>query len=224
MFGNPLKRSFLCLTAEPGSVCAGLPKKPRPAPLPTQTAPPKSLLLSLPAELRNEIYSHALVQQSPIILPYAYETRSSKSASNGKEPSLLSASRAIRAEATAIYYGCNIFEAPSHASAYRFLKQLGYAKIKGLRMFRPVDLVLPQSAHRRWFESVRRGVNKLVKEVGKGALAVEAVSVPVRRLGAGDVSWVGLREAGFVVREEEGGYWNIEGEGDGEAEDMVVTR
>lgn len=209
MFGNPLKRSFLCLTAEPGTVCAGLPKKPRPAP---PCLPPKSRLLSLPAELRNEIYSHALVQLTPIVLPYACETRSSKSASSGREPSLLSTSRTIRVEATPIYYGCNIFAAPSHASAHRFLKQLGYAKIQGLRMFRPVDLVLPQSAHRRWFESVRRRVNKLVKEVGKGALAVEAVSVPVRSLGVGDVSWVGLREAGFVVREEGSGYWSIEGE------------
>ncbi|EMF09388.1 uncharacterized protein SEPMUDRAFT_151426 [Sphaerulina musiva SO2202] len=231
---NPLKRTFkfLCLTAEPGSVCAGLPKKPRPAPLtpppPTTTTQSptssKSGFLCLPAELRNQIYSHALVQQTPIILPYAYESRSSSSSfksrsisnSNSEEPPLLSTSRAIRAEATSIYYGCNSFEAPSHASAYKFLKRLSFAKIQGLRMFRPVTLVLPQSAHTRWVESVRRSVNTLVKEVGKGALAVEAVCVPVRRVGTGDLGWVGLREAGFVVKRDEGsaGYWRIEdGEG-----------
>ncbi|KAI5362835.1 Putative 2EXR domain-containing protein [Septoria linicola] len=232
-FSNPLKRSFLCLTAEPGSVCAGLPKKqrPAPAPLPTQIAPPKSQFLSLPAELRNEIYSHALVQRCPIQLPYAYETRSSTRSSPhtiGKtvyagEPPLLSASRTIRAEAMPIYYGCNIFEAPSPAAAYKFLKPLAFAKVRSLRMFRPVELVLPVSAQKRWFESVKRCVNRLVKDCGKGALGWEAVSVPVRRGVDGGVRWVGLREAGFRVRMEGAdGVWSVEEDlGVGE-EDVVM--
>ncbi|KAF2217028.1 hypothetical protein CERZMDRAFT_93092 [Cercospora zeae-maydis SCOH1-5] len=232
MFSNPLKRSFLCLTAEPGTVCAGLPtKKPRAAavpPTPQQAIqPPKSAFLSLPGELRNEIYNHALVQPAPISLPYAYETRSttrSTSSNNALasapttvtysgEPPILRTSRLIRFEATPIYYGCNIFSAPSPASAHKFLKPLSAAKMSMLRFFRPVELALElhgsSQVRQRWEESVKRTINRLVKDVGKGSLRWDILQVGVK--GRGErIKWVGLREVGFGVKSE-GEGWSLVG-------------
>lgn len=114
-----------------------------PPTLPTSTPlepPPQASKLSfldLPAELRNQIYTHALIQPTPISLPYAYERRPFR------EPALLRTARTIRAEATPLYYGGNVFEAPSPAAAHRFLHALQPAQIAHLRRFRPVDLILP---------------------------------------------------------------------------------
>jgi hypothetical protein len=93
--------------------------------------------LSLPPELRNAIYTEVLLTPEPIVLPYAYEKR------RFQEPALLSACRTIRAEATPIFYGANVFEAPSPAAAYAWLAKLEREKIALLRELRPVDLCLP---------------------------------------------------------------------------------
>ncbi|PIA89149.1 hypothetical protein CB0940_07227 [Cercospora beticola] len=250
MFSNPLKRSFLCLTAEPGTVCAGLPtKKPRAAAVPTTqhqatapaAVPPKSQFLSLPAELRNEIYNHALVQSSPISLPYAYETRSttrSPSSRNGLasasctattysgEPPFLRTSRLIRSEAMPIYYGCNTFSAPSPASAHKFLKPLSSAKMSMLRFFRPVELALELQGslqvRKRWEESVRRTVNRLVKDVGKGSLRWESLQLGVKSRDEG-TRWLGLREVGFGVKREAEGWRLLGPEEEEEAMEGVVA-
>ncbi|KAM3424520.1 hypothetical protein BST61_g6521 [Cercospora zeina] len=250
MVSNPLKRSFLCLTAEPGTVCAGLPtKKPRAAAVPpTQQQaiqPPNSQFLSLPGELRNEIYNHVLVQSTPISLPYAYEIRSttrSPSSNNALasastttttttttyagEPPILRTSRLIRSEATPIYYGCNTFSAPSPASAHRFLKPLSTAKMSMLRFFRPVELALElhgsSQVGQRWEESVKRTVNRLVKDAGKGVLRWDSLQVGVK--GRGErIRWVGLREVGFGVRSEGEGWRLVGPEVEEDAMEEVVA-
>jgi hypothetical protein len=101
------------------------------------TSTSKLSFLSLPPELRNTIYAEVLLTHEPIVLPYAYERRAFR------EPALLSACRTIRAEARPIFYGANVFEAPSPAAAYAWLAKLEREKIALLRNLRPVDLCLP---------------------------------------------------------------------------------
>jgi hypothetical protein len=167
---------------------------------------PPTTFLHLPAELRNQIYAHALIEPNPIMLPYAYEKRPFD------EPALLSTCHTIQREATPLYYGANTFEAPSPSSAHHFLRQLGPAKIAHLRRFRPVTLVFPVSAHPRWFDALCGNVNRLVRECGEGVLRADAVSVAVRgRDGLGE--WCRVRELqGFEVvgeGEEEDGCWQL---------------
>ncbi|KAK5171288.1 uncharacterized protein LTR77_004432 [Saxophila tyrrhenica] len=69
----------------------------------TQVAaePPKSRLMGLPAELRNEIYRYALVRKNK------YHIKHGKR--QPKEPGLLLANKQIREEAASIYYQENTF-------------------------------------------------------------------------------------------------------------------
>lgn len=177
----------------------------------------------LPAEIRNEIYTHALVphDNQPIILPYAYQQKPLSI----REPPLLHVSRWIRAEATPIYYSCNTFEAPSPPSAQRFLKGLSPEKIGMIRRFRPVDLILPNTmkseGSRRWFDAARANINRLVEQVGKGELRSESVFVPISGRGHGGheynyerrtTRWcrVGDVEGFEVVGGKEEGRWSVE--------------
>jgi hypothetical protein len=249
----------------------------------------KLSFLSLPPELRNQIYTLTLLSATPITLPYAYQNQSFR------EPALLATCQVIRAEATPIFYGGNVFEAPSPAAAYSWLAKLEKGKVALLREFRPVDLCLPvlrtaavaedvverqdgedssrnddtiedtprprsspqqsptstqegnvsqpttRSAspppispspsaafprnitstqaeiHHRWFSAQRTNINKLVSFCGKGALAPEAIRVPVRRSWDGEKVWVGIVDIeGFVVVREKAqtqqrvGKWRLE--------------
>lgn len=211
LFSSPFCRNNIRISSEqlrPKALFTTmwLPLLPLPATPPIERILPdrRVSFLDLPAELRNEVYTQALVQHDPIVLPYAYEKLSFY------EPALLNATQWIRAEASPIYYGCNIFEAPSPPSAQKFLKHLSAANIASLRMFRPVDLVLPLSAQKRWYEALRTNLNRLVGECGKGALSRESVWVPVRRAD-GEADWmrVGEIDAFRVLDVEEGG-WRLE--------------
>jgi hypothetical protein len=70
--------------------------------IPVETTPPKSPLLKLPAELRNEIYYLALVETDPHIITITD--------AGIEEPALLQTSKEVRGEAIQIYYGQNQFQ------------------------------------------------------------------------------------------------------------------
>lgn len=177
-------------------------RQPSQAIMPAITTP-RATFHDLPPELRNEIYTQALIQENPVRLPYSYEKIPSS------EPPLLSVDRAIHAEATPIYYGANTFEAPSLASALDFLQSLTPQKIACLRNLHPIDLVLPATAHRRWYEALSANINKMVRVGGKGALSPEAVWILTRD--GGYPIWKNMRDIQeFEVVDEEGGGWRIE--------------
>ena len=67
------------------------------------TSTPTMPLLDLPAELRNQIWSYALVSKKPIKVPQKLTPKTPL------HPGLLSVNRQVRAECTPIYYGENTF-------------------------------------------------------------------------------------------------------------------
>ncbi|KAK5165254.1 uncharacterized protein LTR77_009352 [Saxophila tyrrhenica] len=82
--------------------------------------------LSLPPELRNEIYSYNLLTDHPILLQ-VYKPHPG-------ELSLLRVSRQVRDEALPVFYGANVFEANSVVMLRRYLKTLNRQKMRALRM------------------------------------------------------------------------------------------
>ena len=89
------------------------------------TAPSKASFLSLPAELRNEIYALALDEPGPIrirtTLPYLLE------------PALLATNRQVRSEAMGIWYGETVFEIEGSSPAVKFLRAATDDKLLALR-------------------------------------------------------------------------------------------
>lgn len=155
---------------------------------------------SLPAELRNEIYHYTLVQDDPILLPYAYEK------APFLEPNLLHTSAWIRAEAAPIFYGSNTFEAPSPPSAHEFLCKQSAENIAMIKHFRPIDLVLPWSAHKRWTDALIWNLNRLVKK----NLSPDAVEVPLKDE-VEEVCWYRLTEIeGLEIVHGGEGYWGVQ--------------
>ena len=88
------------------------------------------LLLALPAELRNTIYSLVVVEQHPI------EVKA------GIEPALLATNHQIRAEAIAVFYSMNTFQSLhgyllfSVEKAARWIRNLGEARTEMLTSLR----------------------------------------------------------------------------------------
>lgn len=95
-----------------------------------------------------------------------------------------------------------------------------------LRFFRPVELVLELQGslqvRKRWEEGVRRTVNRLVKDVGKGSLRWESLQVGVKTRDEG-TRWLGLREVGFGVKREGEGWRLLGPEEEEEAMEGVVA-
>lgn len=87
-----------------------------------------SPLLTLPAEIRNIIWSEVLVEPEPIPLgwllakaPFALDR---VALWVRVEPGLLAACHAIRAEATAMFYANNVFKLRSVYSMFRLVRQV----------------------------------------------------------------------------------------------------
>ncbi|KAK5125761.1 hypothetical protein LTR85_012037 [Meristemomyces frigidus] len=100
----------------------------------------KDLFMTLPGELRNEVYSCVLIEANPVLVgtvnglckdpnhPTANERDGKKSLDVWREPALLQVSKAIRAEGSTLYYGSNQFAARARlvdfARLGAWLKQL----------------------------------------------------------------------------------------------------
>lgn len=91
----------------------------------------KTGFLHLSAEICNAIYSLALVRSEPIKLirsrgqPCCYRPDGQ---GHERQPPLLSACRQIRNEATAVFYGDNVFSSDDHACLQLWWKDIGEVK------------------------------------------------------------------------------------------------
>lgn len=110
----------------------------------------KTTFLSLPAEIRNEIYSLAIVE--PVTLnirsvhPYLLE------------PGLLATNRQVRSEALGIWYSGNAFEIDGSSPAVKFLRATSDDKLRALRCFRIFTTFLPAAGY------IDTRINQLLRE------------------------------------------------------------
>lgn len=109
--------------------------------------------LRLSAELRNQIYTLAVVEDSPIRLCclkrgtqqlYQY-----KSYENVSQPPLLRVNRQTRNEALAIFYGGNIFESNRTEPVVQWLEQIGPENRSFIRELRGFAIDIPWTSERR---------------------------------------------------------------------------
>lgn len=99
----------------------------------------KTGLFDLSAELRNEIYRHALLNDQEIRF-LAWKTDGggeTKILSEGlAEPDLLRTSKQIRAEGLPIFYGGNVFRSLERCAIIRWLELIGPKKVAMLKQVR----------------------------------------------------------------------------------------
>ncbi|KAK3714929.1 hypothetical protein LTR37_007419 [Vermiconidia calcicola] len=107
-----------------------------------------SRLLRLPAELRNRIYSLALVQESHIEIKYftlkpasrrSAPKKASKLGYSPSPPGFLQVSQEVRTEATKIYYGANAFFSRLQCALRVWLWAIGECQRTLLRDIRGFD-------------------------------------------------------------------------------------
>ena len=115
-----------------------------------------SRLLALPPEIRDHIYSLAVVEVKPIELlnvrPFL------------TEPGLLATSRQIRAEATPIFYGENVFQLVNSYSAEHFIDVFNKTKLPLIRSIRAFQERQALAHHpETWLENVKKREHALLK-------------------------------------------------------------
>ncbi|KAK5709580.1 hypothetical protein LTR17_019664 [Elasticomyces elasticus] len=93
-------------------------------------------LLTIPRELRDQIWEKAVIENKPIQVCQSDEYARFRFFPN-REPALLHVSRQLREEALPIYYGCNIFSAESVFGVVEWLEHLSDDKLKALKNVRP---------------------------------------------------------------------------------------
>ncbi|KAK5121489.1 hypothetical protein LTR85_005322 [Meristemomyces frigidus] len=148
----------------------------------------ESPLLKLPAEIRNAIYTLALVKDEPINVGY-FEAFL-------REPGLLAANRQIRREGMPIFYGANTFISRQIDTATRFLAHLNDDKVK---MLQGVAILLALDYGSEELVTVRlRAVDDAVKrwreEHSARGLREDAILVEVTTNAAKDTQWVPAAE------------------------------
>ncbi|KAK4540503.1 hypothetical protein LTR36_009141 [Oleoguttula mirabilis] len=120
-------------------------------------------LLNLTAELRNAIYHLVLV---------AYNLAT--------QPSLLRTCRQIRNEATAIFYGGNVFQSNRRGPVIVWLGAIGAEKrrmvqqIRGFAVDSPWSTVVRAKGRARWFERHMKGLGMSIRKGVIRAPCVEA--------------------------------------------------
>ncbi|KAF2164864.1 hypothetical protein M409DRAFT_24769 [Zasmidium cellare ATCC 36951] len=90
----------------------------------------KTCFLDLPVEIRNSVYTLALVNDKD---PNGYDPEITYTRRWIPEPALLRACRQIRDEALPVFYGANIFQCLSTHNAIQFLRGLTPKKLAALR-------------------------------------------------------------------------------------------
>ena len=126
---------------------------PLPKPVPAQIAqvssptnsPATAPLLSIPAELRNQIYEYLLVDDQPVQVEYGVESPASKITSFTGSPAIIRTCRQIYHEAIGVLYGHNIFE-----FTYRFPDDQV-----------PVFIITPVGVCQQWTQDIGSSVSSL---------------------------------------------------------------
>ena len=156
-------------------------------------------LLSLPAELRNCIYEHVLIDREPISLYFTHPADPIAQSCSG--PALLHTCRQIRAEATQMYYSKNLFvvktwHAPNCDAVLkawlRAIRPDSRALIKILRIDDDIYSLRPTETRREWekFLEVRRKRLEDIDEVVKGMELQVRDRGPASRLKGYESRWV----------------------------------
>ena len=167
-------------------------------------------LLQLPPELRNKIYSFALVEDNAIMV-------SERSDITGDPPvwvpGLLATNRQVRTEATPIFYGENTFWSLTEWSVGNFLNQLGIERRPMVSAYRMQSLslmavyigrpVTPKDAGRATRLYDRIGLN-----FGKSGLRRDTVVVPVAQEGVW--VWKKLKDIDELEVVDDGEGWRVE--------------
>ena len=151
-------------------------------------------LLRLPPELRNRIYSLAIIEQDPIKIPLTIIEPSGPSVS---EPALLAVNREVRAETLAIFWGANTFISGSMWMAYHFLNRLSSDKVSRLRNIRVCfDIPSEAGAHRDWVLDHISGITSKIEWRHRDeGLREDAISVIVTSgIENGGLVWKSLTE------------------------------
>lgn len=121
----------------------------------------KTTFLSLPAEIRNEIYSLALVECSPVTIrsarPYLLE------------PGLLATNRQVRSEVLGIWYGENVFEIDGSSPAVKFLRATSDNKLRALRYLHIVTTFMRDA------DSIDTRIRQLLREFEPRGLDKQAI-------------------------------------------------
>lgn len=95
--------------------------------------------LALPAEIRNRIYSLALVNPDPVRIPFSTYKRLDL------EPGLLATNKQIRAEAPKMFYAENTFVCSGDVrETLKFIHSLGPEKMDMLTELRVLDKPAPR--------------------------------------------------------------------------------
>ena len=158
-------------------------------------APPtRCHLLELPPELRDAIFTFAVVKDKPIhILSYHLKP---------VEPLLLAVCRQIRAECLPLFFGANVFRM-YESQAEPFIRHLGEDRVKLVRKLRPFTSFRPNHMGLGWHaEHVLWWLRHWIDECSKGKLRKDAVYIPL---------WTGTDwewEPGTRMQE-----WRVEGSG-----------
>jgi hypothetical protein len=157
-----------------------------------QSAPSKPAeqcpFLELPAEIRNEIYTLALIQHGSVFvhpsIPWFLE------------PALLAVNRQVRFETLGLWYSDNTFAIDGSNPAVRFLRALSDQKLRALCTLRIQTTSVPAA------EYIETRINQLMREFKPRGLDNQAIhfmmSVP------GGFEWVNLEKLKRVVNGEEG--------------------
>ncbi|KAK4544354.1 hypothetical protein LTR36_004245 [Oleoguttula mirabilis] len=135
-------------------------------------------LLTLPPELRNQIYRYVLVRDHLISLPCSVARRPA-----AIEPPLLAVNRHIRTEAESIFYGENTFEASDTAEAERWLSGLDDDRLKAVASIRAFHMSAAVAAandrEEKWREALRETVKRIARVSGRGLLSKSALLIPL---------------------------------------------
>ncbi|KAK4544355.1 hypothetical protein LTR36_004246 [Oleoguttula mirabilis] len=149
----------------------------------------ESPLLKLPAELRNYIYTLAIVENKPIRLEFSILSKP-----HPLEPTMLAVNWQVRRESLPIFYGRNIFSAANSLDTTTFLRHISADKLKmlrGVQAFTEFKLARSLDVGKQ-LQCVGKRVDEWQKEHGARGLRVDAILVPLPVIRADGVEfeWV----------------------------------
>ncbi|KAK5695057.1 hypothetical protein LTR17_024642, partial [Elasticomyces elasticus] len=128
-------------------------------------------LLTIPRELRDQIWERAVVRNFPIQVCLSDSHTRFRFFPN-RDPPLLRASRQLREEALPIYYGCNIFSADSVFGVVEWLEHLSDDKLKALKNVRPFGYSTWEWARP---DDVRAWATQVATVGGRGLVPLSAI-------------------------------------------------
>lgn len=144
----------------------------------------QTTFLSLPAEIRNEIYSLALIEDEPVkvrtVEPYLLE------------PGLLAANKQVRSEALGLWYGENDFEIDGSSPAVKFLRSTSDGKLRALRCLRILTDLIPSEDY------IKTRIEQLLREFQPHGLDRQTIHFMMNV--ADEDEWVNLAMLKKIVR------------------------